>query len=118
MIAYCGISCTECPAYIATKNDDPEGRNKIARRWSQDFQLNMSPEDLVCDGCLLVGKRLCVQCMVCKIRKCAMAKTLQSCAFCTDYPCAELGKLLAVLPDAQARLDRIRQEGMVSPEPE
>ncbi len=22
MVAYCGIVCTECPAYIATQNDD------------------------------------------------------------------------------------------------
>jgi len=32
MIAYCGIKCTECPAYIATiNNDDAKRKEKLQK---------------------------------------------------------------------------------------
>lgn len=30
LIAYCGLNCEECKAYIATVNDDDELREKVA----------------------------------------------------------------------------------------
>ena len=30
MIAYCGLNCTECPAYIATKANDDKLREEAA----------------------------------------------------------------------------------------
>ena len=31
MIAFCGLDCEKCDAYIATKNDDQALREKTAR---------------------------------------------------------------------------------------
>ena len=35
MIAYCGLDCEKCDAYIATINDDQQLREKTARAWSE-----------------------------------------------------------------------------------
>ena len=110
MIAFCGIECTECPAYIATQNDDPEGRERVARRWSIDFQMNLTSEDMLCDGCLHIGKRLCSHCMICRIRKCGMEKQIGNCALCEEYPCAKLQDFFKTVPEARTRLDEIRQQ--------
>ncbi|MCK4824426.1 DUF3795 domain-containing protein, partial [bacterium] len=37
MISFCGIVCTECPAFLATKNDDDNERKKIAEMWSKQY---------------------------------------------------------------------------------
>ncbi|MCK4571680.1 DUF3795 domain-containing protein, partial [candidate division WOR-3 bacterium] len=44
MIAYCGIICTECPAFLATQKDDDEERKKVAEMWSTD-EHNIKLED-------------------------------------------------------------------------
>lgn len=38
MIAFCGLTCTECPAFIATQKDDDKERKKVAKVWSKDFK--------------------------------------------------------------------------------
>ncbi len=114
MIAFCGIECTACPAYIATRNNDPEGREKISRRWSLDFKLKLTSEDVLCDGCLHLGKRLCSHCMVCKIRKCAIKKKVKNCAYCREFPCGELQTFWEAVPDARVRLDDIRRHARIA----
>ena len=33
-IAYCGLDCEKCEAYIATQNDDDDLRAKVAKEWN------------------------------------------------------------------------------------
>ena len=40
MIAYCGLDCEKCDAYLATINDDQALREKTAKLWSE---LNHAP---------------------------------------------------------------------------
>jgi hypothetical protein len=41
MIAICGLICSDCPAFIATMNNDNEELIKVAEKWSsKDFHLN------------------------------------------------------------------------------
>lgn len=40
MIAFCGLDCEKCDAYIATKNDDQALREKTAKLWAE---LNNAP---------------------------------------------------------------------------
>ena len=35
MIAYCGLDCEKCNAYIATINDNQELRKKTAKLWAE-----------------------------------------------------------------------------------
>lgn len=110
MIAYCGLLCTDCPAFIATQNDDQQALKQVAAQWTQEFNQPISPEDCICDGCLPLDGRLSSYCRyVCKVRSCALEKNVQNCAYCADYPCQELTSFLAFAPEAKATLDGIRQ---------
>ena len=35
MIAYCGLDCEKCDAYLATINDDQALRERTAKRWAE-----------------------------------------------------------------------------------
>ena len=37
IIAYCGLDCTACPVFIATKTSDRALQEKTAREWSAQF---------------------------------------------------------------------------------
>jgi hypothetical protein len=58
MIAYCGIVCTECPAFIATQQNDDAKRKQVAETWSKQYKMTVKAEDINCDGCTSGGKRL------------------------------------------------------------
>lgn len=58
MIAYCGLVCSDCPTFLATKNDDDVARQKTADLYAQNFGLDLKPEDINCDGCKSEGGKL------------------------------------------------------------
>lgn len=69
--AYCGLYCGAC-------------------RWSTTFPRTPSPaaadscdKNGTCPGCRSTGNI----CGFCKMKNCAVAKGLNSCAACADYPC-------------------------------
>ncbi|MBN1875577.1 MAG: DUF3795 domain-containing protein, partial [Anaerolineae bacterium] len=33
IIAYCGLNCAECPAYLATQANDMEALEHVAEEW-------------------------------------------------------------------------------------
>jgi hypothetical protein len=35
MIAFCGLTCTECPAFIATQKNDDKEREKVTKFFTQ-----------------------------------------------------------------------------------
>lgn len=109
MIAYCGLVCTECPAYIATQNDDQEALKKVAKQWSKEFNASFAPEDCICDGCLSSTGRLSSYCHECKIRACGVEKKVRNCAHCTEYACQELETFFGFAPEAKAMLEGIRR---------
>ncbi|RLC75669.1 MAG: hypothetical protein DRI61_14525 [Chloroflexi bacterium] len=109
IIAFCGLVCTECPAFIATQKDDREALEQVAAQWGQQFNESIAPEDCICDGCLAFEGRLGSYCHVCKIRACGIEKKVQNCAYCDDYPCQELDKFFTFAPEAKATLEEIRQ---------
>jgi hypothetical protein len=108
MVAYCGIVCTGCPAYIATQNDDAELRKRTAERWSKEFQSNFKPEDIICEGCLPGHTRYFSHCSECEIRGCGIVRGVVNCAYCDDYGCEKLTGFLQHVPEAKAKLDEIR----------
>lgn len=50
MIAFCGLTCTECLAFIATREDNDKKKEKVAKIWSKEFKCEIKPEDINCDG--------------------------------------------------------------------
>ena len=107
MIAYCGLTCTECPAYLATRTGDQAKAAEVAAMWSRDYGIKVTPDDVWCDGCLVDGKK-CAHCAECEIRACAQEKAVANCAHCDEYACDTLGKFFAMVPPAKATLDGIR----------
>ncbi len=109
MIAYCGLVCTDCPAYIATQADDHQALERVAAQWREEFDApNITVESVICDGCLADTGRFCSHCFECKIRACGLERGVTNCAHCADYACEELEGFFGFVPDARALLDEIR----------
>ena len=84
LIAICGLDCEKCDAYIATKNDDQELREKTARLWSALNQASILPEHIHCEGCRMNGVKTLFCSSLCEIRKCSVAKGHETCADCSE----------------------------------
>jgi hypothetical protein len=109
IISYCGLKCDECPAFIATENNDAKAREKIAGEWSAQFHAEISPDDIYCKGCLNEEGRIFGHCAVCGIRKCGREKKVANCAFCKDYPCGTLKEFFTQAPQAEETLEALRK---------
>lgn len=110
LIAYCGITCSECEAYIATQENDDEKRKKVAETWSRQYKSNISQEDINCDGCSSGSTKLFSHCLVCPIRACAIEKNLENCAPCDEYACEKLREFFTFVPEAEKTLGRMRAD--------
>lgn len=84
MIAYCGLDCGKCDAYIATVNDDQALREKTAKLWSELNHVAILPEHINCEGCRTDGVKTVFCQSLCKIRQCAMKKGFNTCGDCHD----------------------------------
>ena len=109
MISYCGIVCTECPAFIATQKNDDAKRKEVAEMWSKQYKSPFKAEDINCDGCKAEGKRLVGYCHICEIRKCGQKQQVVNCAYCDDYGCGKLTQFIDMVPHAKATLEAIRK---------
>lgn len=109
IIAYCGLVCTDCPAYIATQADDRTALEPVAARWRKEYNApGISIEAISCDGCLGGDGRKFSHCFECEIRACGAARGVANCAHCPAYACEELESFLGFVPEARASLDSIR----------
>jgi hypothetical protein len=111
IVAYCGLVCSDCPAYIATQSNDPAALEQVAAQWREQFGWsNLTADMILCDGCLGAnGGRLSNYCGVCEIRACALERGVVNCAHCADYACAQLEGFFANAVDARTVLDDIRR---------
>jgi len=112
MIAYCGLDCSSCPIHLATLEPDPHKqqsmKSDIVRMGAELYKVHLTIEDITdCDGCR-TGSRLYSGCSNCEIRKCAVNRRLDSCAFCEDYNCDLLQKHFMTDPDSRKRLEAMR----------
>ena len=109
MIAFCGYTCSECGAYLATKNNDNAQRIKTAEQWSKQYGHQVKPEDVNCNGCTSEGKMNFYYCQVCEIRKCGTEKACQELCLLRDYACEKLDKFFTMAPMAKTTLEEIRK---------
>jgi RecJ-like exonuclease len=108
VVAYCGIICSDCPTFKATRMDDDAERRRVAKQWTKQYDKEFKMEDINCDGCLTEGLRVFSYCNVCEIRKCAKERKVENCAYCGDYACEKLSKLFDEFGPAKEVLDEIR----------
>ena len=110
MVAYCGLACTDCPAYIATQADDRAALERVAARWREEYDApEITIESVICDGCLGDAGRKCSHRTECEIRACAVARSVANCAHCPDYACEKLEDFFGFVPDARATLDEVHR---------
>jgi hypothetical protein len=110
MTACCGLNCSRCPAFLATRADDDQKRAETAQAWSKQFHVEIKPEDINCEGCLSKGGRLFTHPKVCEIRKCGIERKIANCGHCPQYACEKLAPLFGMAPDAKETLDGINKE--------
>jgi hypothetical protein len=109
MIAYCGLICTDCEAYVATQANDLELLAQLAKKAREEYDMaNATPESTMCDGCLADSDHLCGYCYECAVRACGRERQVVNCAHCADYGCDKLEAFWGMAPSARATLDRLR----------
>ncbi len=105
MIAYCGLDCETCDAYLATIHNDQALREKTAKLWAELNQAPILPEHIHCEGCRVDGIKTIYCDSLCAIRQCAVKKEVSTCGDCQDFEkCQTLGEIISGNPDALKNL--------------
>ncbi|VFQ46817.1 DUF3795 domain-containing protein [Desulfoluna butyratoxydans] len=110
MIARCGMDCSQCEAYKATRDDSDARRKEVAEAWTIEYKTDISPEQINCRGCTSEGEKFFFTESLCEIRKCAMEKEAPHCATCPDYICEKLKGFIAQAPVVGEALEALRQK--------
>ena len=105
MIAYCGLDCEKCDAYLATIRDDQALREKTAKAWAELNQAPILPEHINCLGCRADGVKTVFCDSLCQIRQCALNKGVETCGGCPEMEqCGTVGQIHAGAPEARGNL--------------
>lgn len=107
LISCCGIVCSECEAYKATKNNDNGKLEELSEKWSTK-EYRIVPEEILCDGCMTKEVRKFKFCSECGIRLCCREKGIENCSFCANYPCDKLNEIFKTSPENRKTLDEYR----------
>ncbi|HPE69212.1 MAG TPA: DUF3795 domain-containing protein [Thermotogota bacterium] len=87
--SYCGLDCLSCAIFQATQNNDVEAKKHLAKEWSEKLGRSVGEGEIHCRGCQ--SDELFFACHECPIRECARYKSIESCAYCFEFPC-DMGK--------------------------
>jgi hypothetical protein len=110
LIAYCGLDCGACSAYIATQKNDADLIERTAKEWSDFYHSSVTAKDVWCDGCSAQSSRLFGYCAECNIRACAQSHQVANCGACPEYACDTIKAFMELAPDIRRILDRIHEE--------
>ncbi|MFH0790045.1 MAG: DUF3795 domain-containing protein [Candidatus Omnitrophota bacterium] len=108
MMAYCGLDCSKCEAYLATQANDDNRRAEVAKEWSEHYKADIKPEQINCDGCSSGGKKFFYCSDICELRKCCLNRGIENCAVCDKYICDKLAEFVKIAPEAKEALERVR----------
>ena len=105
MIAYCGLDCETCDAYLATIHDDQALREKTAKLWARLNHAPILPEHINCEGCRADGVKTVYCESLCVIRQCALKKGMTTCGDCPGIEtCQDMGEIISNHADALKNL--------------
>jgi hypothetical protein len=110
MLAYCGLDCQKCEAYIATQTNDDTLRQKVADEWAAVYNVPVKKEDINCTGCKGEGIKVMYCQQLCEVRKCAIAAKVNNCSECSEYACPKLEEIFKFGPEAKENLEKLRKE--------
>jgi hypothetical protein len=105
-IAYCGLDCSGCEVYRATKFDSDDLRKKYADKVFTQFKIEVEPASVNCHGCRDERPKT-GYCAYCEVRKCAIDRGLENCAYCVDYGCDKLQKVHAAMINVGKAIDGV-----------
>ena len=106
LIAFCGLDCERCEAFIVTKNDDDALRKKVAKEWSELNGVDITPEMINCQGCRTNGVKTVYCDSLCPIRKCASSRGYETCGNCSEMETC--GKVAPIISTNKAASDNLR----------
>jgi hypothetical protein len=107
MQAYCGLDCSNCPAWLGYVNDDDELRQETVKKWTTP-QFAVTMDTIDCAGCKSDGPHFSF-CHSCNVRLCASKRGVETCAHCDDYGCDVLEDWLSHAgEESRKRLETIR----------
>lgn len=113
IIAYCGLICNDCPAFIATNENNKQKKIELANQWSSE-NYTVTPEDINCSGCRAGCNNTFKFCRECEIRLCGVEKEIENCAHCNEYPCNKLEKPFEMTPQNKTLLDEVRSNLLIN----
>jgi hypothetical protein len=103
IIGACGLTCSQCEAFVATQAGDAAEIEGIAAKWTRLYGMPIPAAGVWCDGCMTAGERKCGHTHECDVRACVVERGLANCAACADYGCQKLEAFLAMAADSGAR---------------
>lgn len=107
LIAPCGIDCSVCDAFIATRDNNAALKQKLADNFKKQFGKDISFAELDCDGCSPEGRHIGF-CARCAIRSCAFGKGYATCAECSEFPCDQGSFIWTTNSKSRATLEALR----------
>jgi hypothetical protein len=111
ILAFCGLDCGECEAFIATQRNDRAGLEATAKIWAERYGAKEISADMcICDGCSSGKRTSAAHAATCAIRLCASGRGVTTCAHCGDYGCETLKGFFAFAPVLKDKLEAIRKE--------
>jgi len=109
MISYCGIDFSKCEAYLATQENSDTKRREVAEKWTVQYDTDITPDQINCQGCKSDGIKFFFTENVCGIRACNIEKGTPNCAGCAEYKCNKLKEFIAAAPPVGEALEALRQ---------
>jgi hypothetical protein len=97
LVSHCCLKCNECPAYIATQNNDQQLREETAKKWQ------MKPEQINCHGCKTPSALF-----NCSAKQCADKKGILTCAHCAEFPTCTI-ETWTKWPELKKRVEDMRK---------
>ena len=88
-LEYCGYSCpTDCPLYVATLENNPEGKKEAYKNWNikERYNMEFDPDQMFCYRCKNDEKPEGLVTKNCTVRTCVIDKGLECCIECQELP--------------------------------
>lgn len=103
IIARCGNRCDLCPAFNENVTSLFQ-REAISKGWKKYFNMDVSPGDVECAGCLNRGKIIDRRCPV---RSCVKKQNVKNCAECPHFICGKLKPRIELADEIKKEFPKI-----------